>query len=115
MTQIAVTHGHFESETEALALAEATGFAAMALDLTPSGLDHWHDFGASVFVVQGSVRVTDVDTGESCELLPGSSLSAQPGVVHREEGELYRAVVAFDCDPSTLSMPIDKSPDDRPA
>jgi quercetin dioxygenase-like cupin family protein len=84
----------------------------MGLDLTPSGEDHWHDFAASVYVVEGSVKITVRDLGQSCELMPGDSITAGPGAVHREEGEPYRAVVAFHQDPSDLTMPIDKPPVD---
>jgi quercetin dioxygenase-like cupin family protein len=115
MRQVVLTTGEFSTEDEAIALAEAAGLVPLALDLEPSGVDHWHDFGASVYIIEGSVKITDVDSGSSYELAAGCSIKADPGAVHREEGAPYRAVVAFDCDPSTLTTPIDKSPADRPA
>ena len=115
MRQVVLTTGEFATEDEAIALAEAEGLVPVALDLEPSGIDHWHDFGAKVYVVDGSVKITDVDSGSSYELMAGCSIQADPGAVHREDGAPYRAVVAFDFDPATLTMPIDKSPADRPA
>jgi quercetin dioxygenase-like cupin family protein len=113
MRQVVLTTGEFTTEDEAMALAEAAGFVPMAFDLEPSGEDHWHDFGAKVYVVEGSVKITDVDSGSSYELTSGCTIHADPGAVHREEGDPYRAVVAFDCDPATLTMPVDKAPADR--
>jgi quercetin dioxygenase-like cupin family protein len=115
MRQVVLRTGEFTTEAEAIALAEAEGLVPLALDLEPSGIDHWHDFAAKVFVVDGSVKVTDVASGSSFSINAGCSIQAEPGAVHREEGVPYRAVVAFDCDPATLTMPIDKSPAERPA
>ncbi|MEZ5247204.1 MAG: hypothetical protein R2707_19110 [Acidimicrobiales bacterium] len=115
MRQVVLRTGEFTTEAEAIALAEAEGLVPLAFDLEPSGIDHWHDFGAKVFVVDGSVRITDVESGSSFELTAGCSIQADPGGVHREEGAPFRAVVAFDRDPATLTMPIDRSPADQPA
>ena len=115
MTALIIKHEQFGSEAEAVELAQAAGLTPIALDLEPSGEDHWHDFEATVYLVEGSMKVTVVDTGEQCELVAGSSISGgASGTVHREEGAGYRAVVGFACDPSTLTLPIDKSPADRP-
>ena len=115
MRQVVLTTGEFSTEDEAIALAEAAGLTPLTLDLEPSGIDHWHDFGASVYVLDGSVTVTDVASGSSYVLTAGCSIRATPGAVHREEGAPYRAVVAFESDPATLTMPVDKSPADAPA
>jgi quercetin dioxygenase-like cupin family protein len=115
MRQVVITTGNFTTEAEAIALAEAAGLVPLALDLEPSGEDHWHDFGATAYIIDGSVKITDVESGSSFEVAAGCSLSADPGAVHREEGAPYRAVIAIDRDPATLTMPIDKSPADRPA
>ncbi|MFT5202834.1 MAG: hypothetical protein ACI9C1_002229 [Candidatus Aldehydirespiratoraceae bacterium] len=115
MQQVVITRGEFKSEQEAIALAEAAGLFPVALDLESSGIDHWHDFGASAYVIDGSVTITDVDSGSSYVLTAGCSIKASSGGVHREEGAPYRAVIAFESDPAGLTMPIDKAPADRPA
>jgi len=114
-SDITTEHGQFETEAEAMALATAAGLTPLALDLECSGEDHWHDFGATAYLVKGSMTVTEVATGERCELIAGSTISAGSHVVHREEGEPYRAVVGFACDPAILTTPIDKSPADLPS
>lgn len=114
MRSITISTGHFSSEADALALAESAGLHPLALDLEPSGEDHWHDFGATVYVIDGSVKITDVASGSSFEVMAGCSITADPGAVHREEGAPYRAVVGLDADPAMLTMPIDKSPADHP-
>lgn len=112
MTEFTVTEGRFTSEADATALAEAAGLVPLPLDLEPSGEDHWHDFASTVYVVDGSVTITVADTGQTCVLTPGCSIEAGPGLIHREEGDPYRAVVALHEDPSTLTMPVDKPPAD---
>jgi quercetin dioxygenase-like cupin family protein len=114
MRQILLTTGQFTTEAEAIALGEAAGLFPLALDLEPSGEDHWHDFGATVYVIDGSVKITDVESGLSYVVPAGCSIAADEGAVHREEGDPYRAVVALNCDPATLAMPIDKPPADHP-
>jgi len=115
MYQVVLSRGEFSTEDEAIALAEAAGLIPHAFDLEPTGVDHWHDFGAAVYVLDGSVTITDVDSGSSYVLTPGCSIRATPGAVHREEGAPYRAVVAFEEDPAGLTMPIDKDPATKPA
>lgn len=114
MRQVLLTTGAFTSEDEAIEQAKGEGLVPFAFDLEPSGQDHWHDFAAKVYVVDGSVKITDVASGSSYELTAGCTIHATPGAVHREEGEPYRAVVAFEQDPSNLTMPIDKDPADHP-
>lgn len=115
MKDVTISHGLFGSEQEAIDLATAAGLIPIPLDLTPSGQDHWHDFAATVYVVEGSLRVTETESGEYADLVVGSSIAAEPGLVHREEGEPYRAVVAFAEDPANLTMPVDKPPAGAPA
>jgi hypothetical protein len=110
-----LTTCEFTNEDEAITLAKTAGLVPLALDLEPSGIDHWHDFGAKVYVVEGSVRITDVGSGSSYVVQAGCSIQAGAGAVHREEGEPYRAVVVFESDPAALTTPIDKAPADRPA
>ena len=99
---------------ETIALAEKEGLVPVATDLEPTGEDHWHDFAATVYLIDGSVKITDVESGATFELTAGCSIKADAGGVHREEGQPYRAVVGLDRDPTTLTMPIDKSPTDHP-
>ena len=114
MRQIVLTTGGFSSEEEAMGLAEKDGLVPLAFDFEPSGEDHWHDFGATVYVIDGAVKITDVESGATFELTAGCSIKAEPGAIHREEGAPYRAVVGLDRDPATLTQPIDKSPADHP-
>ncbi len=102
----------FDTEEEAMELARAAGFTAMAVDIEGTKSDdHWHDFDAQVYVIGGSVRLTLPETGETCELSAGSVMAAPSGLVHREDTAGYRAVIGFGCDPATLTMPIDKPPE----
>lgn len=104
-------HDQFGDETEAAALAEAAGLTPRAFDFGEvHNAFHWHDFSSVVYVVRGELTITVRDSGERCTLRPGSSITAEARVVHREDSDGYRAVVGFDCDPATIRPPIDRDP-----
>ncbi len=104
-------HDQFDDEAGAVALAEAAGLTPRAFDFGEVHNEfHWHDFSSVVCVVDGSLTITVRDSGEQCTLRPGSCISAEAGVVHREDSAGYRAVVGFDRDPATIEPPIDRDP-----
>ena len=104
----------FQDEAQAYAEIEGRGFHAVALDFPGETNDfHWHDFQTTTYIVSGELTVIARDTGETYTCGAGTMIRAdEAGIVHREVSEGYRAVFGFDCDPKTLTMPIDKPPRD---
>lgn len=106
-----IRENHFSTEAEAVAEIEAAGYWPLTLEFRPeTNGDHWHDFDSMSFVLEGEVRVTLADTGESCICGPGARILAKSGVVHREEHRGFKAVIGFSVDPATLTQPINKPP-----
>lgn len=109
------TFDAFTDEAGAIALAESRGEHPLALDIEAVENDyHWHDFRTTIYLVRGELTVEVRDSGERVTCGPGTMIGAgEPGVVHREMTDGYRAVFGFDRDPRTLTMPIDKPPVDE--
>ena len=106
-----IRNNHFSTEEEAVAEINAAGYGPMTLEFEPEkNENHWHDFDATLFVLEGELTLTEAESGETCVCGPGTRLIAKAGVLHREEHRGYKAVIGFSIDPSTLTQPINKPP-----
>jgi cupin domain len=106
-----ISNDHFSTEEEAVAEIKAAGFWPVTFEFQPKKSEtHWHDFDSMVFILEGEISLTEVETGETCVYGPGTRVRAKAGVLHREEHGEYKAVVGFSVDPATLTQPIDKPP-----
>jgi uncharacterized cupin superfamily protein len=104
---------HFSTEEEAVAEIKAAGFWPITVEFpAEKNENHWHDFDAMVFVLEGEVSISEAETGECCTCGPGTRMSAKAGIVHREDTAGYKAVVGLGVDPTTLTQPINKAPED---
>ena len=72
--------------------------------------DHWHDFEACVYILDGMLELTETETGETCLCAAGTRISAPAGILHREKTEGYKAIIGLGVDPATLTQPINKPP-----
>lgn len=99
------------SESEAINEAKAAGLYPVTIDVPPTTNDfHWHDFSTTIYILEGSLEVTERDSGVTYILVAGDKALAGPRFVHREKHDGFKAVFAFDQDPATLKMPINRSP-----
>jgi hypothetical protein len=104
-----ITRKLFLSEVEAIAEIEAAGYFPITVDVPAVSNDpHWHDFDSMSFVHEGSLQVTEVDSGEVYQINAGDKTEAKAGVIHHETHDGFRATFGFSVDPTTLTMPIDK-------
>ena len=71
---------------------------------------HWHDFDAVVYIMDGELIITDLETGERCSCTRGSKITAPRGVLHSEETPGYRATVGLPEKFENLTQPINKPP-----
>ena len=106
-----IDYEYFASETEVQAEIAAAGQFAVAVaygeDENP---DHWHDFDACVYVLEGVLELTLTESGESCQCGPGTRITAPAGFLHREKSSGYKAIVGFGVNPEELAEPINKPP-----
>lgn len=108
---ITKTQDAFALEDEAMAQIRAAGFHPLMVDVPPeSNDDHWHDFDAMIFVLEGVNVVTVAATGETLTCGPGSRADFPRGAVHRESHQGYRGLFGFSVDPATLDGAINMPP-----
>ena len=106
-----IRNDYFTKQEEALAEIEAAGLHPITIDFEAETVgDHWHDFDATLYILEGTLNVTDVETGESCSCPPGTRLVAKAGVLHREQHDGYKALIGLSVDPAKLTQPINKPP-----
>ena len=98
-------------EDEAMAAIRSAGFYPMLIDVPAEcNEDHWHDFDAMIFVLEGVNVVTVAATGETLRCGPGSRADFPRGVIHREHHEGFRALYGLSVDPATLTGPVSFPP-----
>lgn len=106
-----ITRNHFSTEAEALAEIEAAGYFPATIDIpATTNENHWHDFDTMLYILDGSLTVTEAASGETYKIGVGDKAEASAGSIHRENHDGFRAVFGFSVDPTTLTMPIDKPP-----
>ncbi|TNE36419.1 MAG: hypothetical protein EP347_11185 [Alphaproteobacteria bacterium] len=109
--QFKITVGRGLSEDEAIAEATAAGLHPVTIEVPADKNDfHWHDFNSTAYLLEGSVVVTEQVSGKTYTVNAGDKFEAAARVIHREDHQGFKAVFAFDQDPATLKMPIDRSP-----
>jgi mannose-6-phosphate isomerase-like protein (cupin superfamily) len=83
---IIVRTGHFETAEEVNAeLVHDNMHGHMLVDPPIAlGDPHTHDFEARFYIFDGTVTLTDADTGESYYLLPCMRAIVEPGTAHYE-------------------------------
>ncbi|MFT5612647.1 MAG: hypothetical protein ACI9WC_003547 [Arenicella sp.] len=107
-----VMKNHFTNEAEAVATIKKAGFFPAILDIDPvTNTPHWHDFDSMLFVLDGQLMITNDVSGEVCVLEPGDRVDWPARLLHHENHKDFRAVFGFSVDPTTLSIPIDKPPE----
>jgi len=105
------TQDAFAVEDEAMAAIRSAGFYPMLIDVPAEcNEDHWHDFDAMIFVLEGVNVVTVAATGETLRCGPGSRADFPRGVIHREHHEGFRALYGLSVDPATLTGPVSFPP-----
>ena len=115
MAMAKIEENAFKTEDEATAMAKEAGFFPVTIEREAYDLgDHWHDFNAMIFLLDGDLTVTDCAGGETRTCGAGTIIHATKNVLHRERTNGYRAVIGLDRDPTALTMPIDKAPEELP-
>ncbi|MEM1110457.1 MAG: hypothetical protein AAGI11_00995 [Pseudomonadota bacterium] len=105
------TFSSFTTEAEAIAELEAAGYQHMTIDFPAEANDtHWHDFDATIYILDGSVELTDGVTGEATLCTAGSKVSAPAGCLHRETTDGYRAIIGVSIAPENITEPVNKPP-----
>jgi hypothetical protein len=108
---VQIEYDYFANEAQVQAEIASAGHVAVPLSFdADENSDHWHDFNARVYVVDGVLEITLTESGESCHCGPGTRITAPAGFLHREKSSGYKAIVGFEVHPDELSQPLNKPP-----
>lgn len=109
---ISVEYDCLESESEALELLAASGLHTLTLDVPPvHNESHWHHFDSIFFIVDGSLQLTDADSGVTHECGIGSRISVPARALHHEHSTAgYRIALGTSVPASEFGEPVDLPP-----
>ena len=106
-----LTEAHFTTEDEAKAEIETRGWRPVVVDIEIVDRDlHWHDFDAVLYVLDGTATV-EFEDGSMMSCGAGARVETPAGVLHKEHGDGYRAVIGLAVDPAEMTHPINKTPE----
>jgi quercetin dioxygenase-like cupin family protein len=110
---ISIQPEYFSTETEAKAeIAAGSLFESRRVSAGERNPPHWHEFDVHVYVLEGTIRVTEVASGREFICGPGAKAFVPARTVHSEHHDPYVALLGLSVDPSTIKPPIQRSPDE---
>ena len=108
---ITFTENHFSSEAEARAEIEQAGLWTNRREVpADSNQSHWHAFDAHVYVLEGSMQLTDTLTGETHACSKGCKAVVPARTLHSEHHEGFTALFGMSVDPATVQQPVQRPP-----
>jgi len=113
---IEVKNGDGKSPTDIEAELTGAGLHFLALDVPPvENSAHWHNFSSIFYITKGSLRLTDVKSGEVLDAQPGSRVSVPERTLHAESSATgYSILLGVTRDPTTFEEDVNLSPADLP-
>ena len=113
---IEVRNGGGKSPADIEAELTEAGLHFLALDVPPvENSAHWHDFSSVFYVTKGSLRLTDVESGEVLDAQPGCRVSVPERTLHAENSTTgYSILLGVTRDPATFEEDVNLSPADLP-
>ena len=73
---------------------------------------HWHSFSSVFYVSEGTLQLTDVESGTTHHVVPGSRVSVPERTLHAECSDGYTILLGTSRDPATFEDPVNLAPDD---
>ena len=101
------TPDHFQTEAQALEEIANRGWHAIASTFHPEKDLHWHDFDVVAFILEGTASA-EFDDGSIEEASAGARVEAPAGIVHRNVGASFRAILGVSVDPAKMTQPVNK-------
>jgi len=107
---ISIHENHFATEEEARDEIAANGLWAFTADF-PADKNgaHWHDFDAHVYVLEGTLKLSDPTDGTTCECNAGTKMIVSARTLHA------RGTRRLQSRPRSLRRPGNPQPAHQPA
>lgn len=71
---------------------------------------HWHSFDSSLYILEGEVKITDVNEGVTLLATPGCRVDFPPEVIHFESTKGYKVLAEMSEKPEDL-LKVNLDPD----
>ena len=109
--QIIVQENHFNSPSQASEEIDKAGQFPVEMGVPAvCNESHWHRFSTWIYVLEGTLYITDSALGVTFEAAKGSRVEVPERVLHSEKSEGYRIVAGMSVNPAGLTGPIDLDP-----
>ncbi len=106
-----VTENAFENREQAVEEIRTANLWLIETDIEPRQVDaHWHEFYSQVYVLEGQLKIRDVDASIDYVCGPGTRMIVPPRTVHSEDFPEAKVVFGISIDPVTLDENIDRDP-----
>lgn len=109
---VSVEYDCLDSETEALELLGSSGLHTMTVPVPPvSNEPHWHHFDSIFFILEGSLELTDSESGVTHQCGVGTRITVPARVLHSENSsEGYRVALGTTVPAAEFGEPVDLPP-----
>lgn len=109
---VSVEYDCLDSEPEALELLGNSGLHTMTVPVPPvSNEPHWHRFDSIFFILEGSLAITDTESGVTHECGVGSRVTVPARVLHQEHStQGYRVALGTSVPAGEFGEPVDLPP-----
>jgi len=110
---IEVTQPGIESEAAIEAELRGLGLHFLKFEVPAvANTSHWHSFSSVFYVNEGSLELTDVESGETHTVVPGNRVSVPGRSLHAERSDGYTILLGTSRDPATFEDPVNLAPED---
>ncbi|MDH3644838.1 MAG: cupin domain-containing protein [Gammaproteobacteria bacterium] len=110
---IEVTQPGIESEAAVEAELRDLGLHFLKFEVPAvDNASHWHSFSSVFYVNEGTLLLTDVETGQVHHAGPGSRVSVPERTLHAERSDGYSILLGTSRDPATFEDPVNLAADE---
>ena len=109
--QIIVQENHFNSPSQAFEEIGSASQFPVEMDVPAvCNESHWHRFSTWIYVLEGTLYITDSALDKTLKAPKGSRVEVPEGVLHSEKSEGYKIIAGMSVNPAFLTGPIDLDP-----
>lgn len=102
-----------QQPAEAREAIRQAGLHALEMNVPAvSNSSHWHAFSTRFYILEGELRITDINQAKEFVAGPGACVEVPERVLHAEHSSSgYRIIAGMSVDPASLQGPVDLAPD----
>lgn len=115
LTMLKIHHQYFSDRTEAVAEIQDNQLHVMEFDVpSVDNSVHWHRFDATLYLLEGTLSLTEGATGEVHRVTVGDKVMLPEGTLHAERSEGYTVLLGSSIPAEQFDNPVDLPPEALP-